>query len=260
MVNTFKAKALLIVCLVLLLTGISGVTAFAAVDQHIYDEANLLSESEIAELEAVATEYSQKQNADFLFLTTADEQSPDIVTYMGDFFDEWAVQNNQENAVLLTMNIATRDVYLAGFGTTETTLDDQRINLVLDRIIAEMQNGDYADAFRETVTTSSRYMEFRPGVNPENIFFKTWFQLGIALILGGIVVSFMLYNSAGRVTTTASTYVDSDHTRVTGTRDQFRNKTVSRRKVPKKSSGGGGFGGGGSTGGGRSFSGGGRNF
>ncbi|ANU15310.1 hypothetical protein B481_0674 [Planococcus halocryophilus Or1] len=258
--STFKVKTLLAMCLMLLFTGIGGITVFAATDQHIYDEANLLSESEIAELEAVATEYSQKQNADFLFLTTTDEQSPDIVTYMGDFFDEWAVQNNQENAVLLTMNIATRDVYLAGFGTAETTLDNERVDLVLDRIITEMQNGDYADAFQETVITSSRYMEFRPGVNPENIFFKNWFQLGIALLLGGMVVSFMLYNSGGRVTTTASTYVDSDHTRVTGTRDQFRNKTVSRRKVPKSNSGGGGFGGGGSTGGGRSFSGGGRNF
>lgn len=258
--STFKVKALLAICLILLFTGIGGITVFAAVDQHIYDEANLLSKSEIAELEAVAAEHSQKNDTDFLFLTTADEQSPDIVTYMSDFFDEWAGQNNQENAVLLTMNIATRDVYLAGFGTAETTLDNKRVDLVLDRIITEMQNGDYADAFQETVTTSSRYMEFRPGVNPENIFFKTWFQLALALLLGGGVVSFMLYNSGGRVTTTASTYFDGDHTRVTGTRDQFRNKTVSRRKVPKKSSGGGGFGGGGSTGGGRSFSGGGRNF
>ncbi|AIY04608.1 hypothetical protein Plano_0643 [Planococcus sp. PAMC 21323] len=258
--STFKAKGLQIICLLLLFIGISGMTVFAAADQHIYDDANLLSKAEIVELEAVATEYSQKQDVDFLFLTSADEQSTDIITYMSDFFDDWAVENNQENAVLLTMNIATRDVYLAGFGTAETTLDNKRVDLVLDRIISEMQNGDYADAFRETVTTSSRYMEFKPGVNPENIFLKTWFQVGIALLLGGAVVSFMLYNSAGRVTTTASTYFDGNNTRVTETRDQFRNKTVSRRKVPKSNSGGGGFGGGGSTGGGRSFSGGGRKF
>ncbi|WP_238323401.1 hypothetical protein [Planococcus antarcticus] len=71
----------------------------------------------------------------------------------------------------------------------------------------------------------------------------------------------MLYNAGGRVTTTASTYFDGDHTRVTSARDHFRNKTVSRRKVPKNNSGGGGgFGGGGTTGGGTSFSGGGRKF
>ncbi len=245
----------------LVFISVSGVAALAAADEHIYDSANLLSESEIADLEAVAAKYSQEQDVDFLFLTTADENMPLITDYMGDFFDEWSIENNQKNVVLLTMNIATRDVYLAGFGKAETTLDNKRVDMVLDRIVPEMQNGDYADAFRETVTTSSRYMEYRPGVNPENILLKSWFQLLVALLLGAGVVGFMLYNSGGRVTTTASTYFDGDHTRVTGTRDQFRNKTVSRRKVPKNDGGsGGGFGGGGTTGGGTSFSGGGRKF
>lgn len=261
MVKGFQVKWLLMLCLMLVFIGMGGITASAAVDQRIYDNANLLSESEIAELETVAAEHSRKHGTDFLFLTSDEQESFYIVDYMGDFFDTWAVENGQENAVLLTMNIATRDVYLAGFGTAETTLDNQRVNLVLDRISPEMQRGDYADAFHETVATSSRYMEFRPGVNPENIFFKNWFQLTIALLLGGGIVGFMLYNSGGRVTTTPSTYFDDNNTKVTGKLDQFRNKTISRRKVPKKSSGGGGgFGGGGSTGGGRSFSGGGRKF
>ncbi|WP_083553737.1 TPM domain-containing protein [Planococcus versutus] len=259
--KAFQVNWLRILCFMLLIISVSGVAAFAAVDEHVYDEANLLSESEITDLEAVAAKYSREQNVDFLFLTTADETMPSIIDYMGDFFDQWSSENNQKNVVLLTMNIATRDVYLAGFGTAETTLDDKRVDMVLDRIVPEMQNGDYADAFRETVTTSSRYMEYRPGVNPENILLKSWFQLLVALLLGVGVVGFMLYHSGGRVTTTASTYVDEDHTRVTGTRDQFRNKTVSRRKVPKNNGGGGGgFGGGGTTGGGTSFSGGGRKF
>lgn len=261
MVKAFQSTWLKTLCLLLILMTITGVTAFAAVDQHVYDNANLLSESEIAELETVATKYSDEQDTDFLFLTLADEKSLSIMEDMGDFYDAWSVENNQKNAVLLTMNIATRDVYIAGFGTAETSLDNKRVDLVLDRIVPEMQNGDYADAFQETVTTSSRYMEYRPGVNPENILLKSWFQLLIALLLATGVVGFMLYNSGGRVTTTASTYFDGDHTKVTGTRDQFRNKTVSRRKVPKANSGsGGGFGGGGSTGGGASFSGGGRKF
>jgi uncharacterized protein len=260
-VKQFQLKGLMMFCLLLFFIGIGGTAASAAVEQRVYDNANLLTGSEIAELEAVAAEHSRKHGTDFLFLTSEEQAPFFIVDYMGDFFDTWAVENGQENAVLLTMNIATRDVYLAGFGTAETTLDNQRVNMVLDRIIPDMQRGDYAGAFRETVTTSSRYMEFRPGVNPENIFFKTWFQLAVALLLGGIVVGSMLYNSGGRVTTTAGTYFDGDNSRVTGKLDQFRNKTVSRRRVPKKSSGGGGgFGGGGVTGGGRSFSGGGRKF
>lgn len=236
-------------------------TASAEVDQRIYDEAGLLSTEEKAELEALAAEHSAKHGADFLFLTTEDSRGL-ITKFMGDFFDDWAEEHQQEDAVVLTIDIGSRDVYLAGFGTAQRTLDNQRIDMVLDRIMPYMRSGDYGGAFGKTVETSSRYMEFRPGVNPENIFFKTWFQAAIALLVGGIVVGIMVYNSGGRVTTTSRTYIDDANTRVRHRQDRFRNKTVSRRKVQKSSGGGGGggFGGGGTTGGGRSFSGGGRSF
>jgi len=259
-VSSQTSKAALLFLMLFFISLWNGTAVFAQTDQHIYDNAGLLSEGEIRELEAIAAEHSQKHGADFLFLTTTTTGGQPITTYMGDFFDTWAVENNQENAVLLTIDIGSREVYLAGFGTAETSLDNQRVDMVLDRIMPYMRVGDYGGAFRETVTTSSRYMEYRPGVNPENIFFQTWFQAAVSLLLGGVIVGSMIFNAGGRVTTTPRTYVDSNNTRIRSRHDQFRNKTVSRRRVPKSNGGGGGFGGGGMTGGGRSFSGGGRNF
>src|SRR5699024_4421175 len=115
-------------------------SAFAA-EQHIYDGAGLLSEPEVQELEALAEEHRRKHDADFLLLTTESTGGSSIVTYMGDFFDDWADTNGQENAVLLTIDIGNRDVYLAGFGTAQRTLDSQRIELVRDRIMPEMSAG-----------------------------------------------------------------------------------------------------------------------
>lgn len=248
--------------LVLFFAVLAGGPAVLAVDQHIYDNAGLLNEAEMRELESLAAAHSEKQDADFLFLTTSTTDGQSIQTYMGDYFDEWADKNGQENAVLLTIDIGSRKVYLAGFGTAETTLNNERVELVLDRIMPYMSAGDYGGAFRETVTTASRYMEFRPGANPESIFHKLWFQLGVPLLAAAVIVGSMVMNAGGRVTTTARTYVDGTNTRVRSQRDHFRNKTVSRRRVPKSNGGGGGggFGGGGTTGGGRSFSGGGRSF
>ncbi|MBB5179870.1 uncharacterized protein HNQ44_001294 [Planomicrobium koreense] len=234
--------------------------AFAVADQHIYDNADLLNSIEAQELEAEAAKYSREEDVDFLFLTVNGMEGKDIVTFMGDFFDQWAVDNSQENAVLLTIDIASREVFLSGFGTAETSLDDERIDLVLDRIVPDLQAGDYGGAFEETMAASSEYMDYRPGVNPESIFLKTWFHALVALILGGGIVGSMLYNSGGRVTTTPRTYFDGKNTQVTNREDRFRNKTVSRTKVQQNKGSGGGFGGGGMTGGGRSFSGGGRKF
>lgn len=254
-----KVPILLLVLFFALLAG--GTVSFAA-DQHIYDNAGLLSDAEISELEVLAAEQSQKQGADFLFLTTSSTEGLPIMTYMGDFFDEWAKENGQENAVLLTIDMGSREVYLAGFGTAETKLDNNRVQQVLDRIMPYMAAGDYGGAFQETMATAGRYMEFRPGTNPESIIHKLWFQAGVPLLIAALVVGSMLRNAGGRVTTTARTYVDGTNTRVRSQHDRFRNKTVSRRRVPKSTGGGGGGfgGGGGMTGGGRSFSGGGRSF
>ncbi|WP_255473474.1 YgcG family protein [Planomicrobium sp. CPCC 101110] len=253
-------KTLAALFMLLFFISIGGVAVSAATDQHIMDNAGLLTESEIAELEAFAAEHSREEGADFLFLTTADTNGQAIEPYMADFFDQWAAENNQENAVLLTIDMGSREVYLAGFGTAEARLDDSRVDMVLDRIVPYLRTGDYGGAFRETVATSSRYMEYKPGVNPESIFLKTWFHLAVSLLLGGLVVGSMLFNAGGRVTTTPSTYVDHDRTRVRSEMDRFRNKTVSRRRVPQNKGGGGGFGGGGTSAGGRSYSGGGRSF
>lgn len=255
--RSLKGKTMLV--LLFLCIAVGGASVFAQTDQHIYDNAGLLSESEKRELEALASKHSLEHDADFLFLTTESMGGQPIETYMGDFFDEWATEHGQEDAVLFTIDMGSREVYLAGFGTAETTLDAERIDMVLDRTVPYLTAGAYGAAFRETVETSSRYMEYRPGVNPENLFFKTWFQLAVALLVGGVIVGSMVYNAGGRVTTSSRTYFDENNSRVKNERDRFRNKTVSRRKIPKNNNSGGGFGGG-STGGGRSFSGGGRGF
>ncbi|MGI2329076.1 TPM domain-containing protein [Planococcus sp. YIM B11945] len=253
-------KVPVLLFMMLCFIAIGGGRVFAQTDQHIYDNAGLLSEAETTELEAVAAEHSRKHGADFLFLTTNSMNGQPITTYMSDFFDEWSDENGQKNVVLLTIDMGSRELYLAGFGTAEAKLDNERVDMVLDRIMPYVQANDYGGAFRETVETSSRYMEYKPGVNPESFFLKTWFHALVSVLLGGAIVGSMVASAGGRNTTTSSTYVDRDHTRVRSEADRFRNKTVTRRRIPQNKGGGGGFGGGGTSGGGSSYSGGGRSF
>lgn len=254
-------KANVLILLLTFLVLLTGTAAFAQTDQHIYDQAGLLTESEISDLEAFATEKSREQGSEFLLLTTDSTEGLPIIDYMGNFYDDLADDTGTENAVLLTIDIGGREFYLAGFGNARTRLDNERVEMVLNRITPYMAEGQYAGAFRETIETADRYMEYKPGVNPESIFLQTWFHAAVALLLAAGIVGTMLYNSGGRNTTTAATYIDHDNTHVTRDSDRFRNKTVTRRRIPKNNNNGGGFGGGGgTTGGGRSFSGGGRSF
>ncbi|MNE72309.1 hypothetical protein D3C80_1682370 [compost metagenome] len=99
-------------------------------------------------------------------------------------------------------------------------------------------------------------MGFEPGVNPDNILFNIWFQLGGALAIGGIVVGMMAYRSGGRVTVNRRTYEDASTSGIVDHQDRYIRTTVTKTKIEKSSGGGsGGGGGGGVTSGGHSHSG-----
>lgn len=239
-------------------------TSFAAADnkQLIYDNAGLLSESEINQLEALAMEYSAKRETDFIILTTNDTKEIDIKRYMQDFYDDMAPGYDQPhgNTAILTVDISDpndREIYLAGFKKAEKYLDDSRLDQIRDKIIPSLSNGQYFVAFEQFIETSYKYMGYKPGVNPENILFKTWFQIVISLSLGGIVVGIMAYNSGGRVTINSQTYQDASSSRILSKKDVYLRTTTTKRRKPSDHGGGSGRGGGGGgmTRGGHSHSG-----
>ena len=85
-------------------------------------------------------------------------------------------------------------------------------------------------------------------MNPDNILFKTWFQVAASVAIGGIVVGVMTYRSGGRVTVNRATYEDTDNSHVIDRQDRYIRTTVTKRKIEKNNNNGGG-GGGGRTGG-----------
>lgn len=234
-------------------------TASAAEGKNlIYDEANLLSEQEKSELNALANEYGAERQTDFIILTTNNTDSQDVELLTEDFYDEQGLGFDKVhgNAVILTMDMNFREVYLAGFYKAEDYLDSGRLDAIRSRITPDLSNGDYKLAFEKYIRLSYEYMGYRPGVNPNNILFNGWFQLAVAVAIGGIVVGIMAYRSGGRVTVNRATYEDSSSSSVIDRQDRYIRTTVTKQKIERNNNnGGGGGGGGGTTRGGHSHSG-----
>lgn len=233
----------------------------AAGKQLVYDHAGLLSSGEIDALEARAAKLGAKRETDFIIITLNGTGGKDIVDYVADFYDEMApgFDRPHGNTAILAIDLEERDVFLAGFKKAETYLDDKRLDMIRTRITPALSAGDYYGAFLKYVDLSHEYMGIRPGANPENLLFKTWFQLAVSFGVAAIAVGVMAYHSGGRVTVNAHTYLDGTRSGIISKTDRFINKTVSRKKIERSSSGGGGggFGGGGGgvTRGGHTFSG-----
>lgn len=226
----------------------------------IYDEAGLLTQDEHNRLTEMARKYGMKRETDIVIYTTDIVDNQDVVMITQDFYDEHALgyDKSHGNTVILTMDMRNRDVYLAGFYKAKTYLDDGRLEQIRNKITPDLSAGNYEQAFESYITTASRYMGVRPGVNPDNLLFNGWFQLAISALIGGIVVAMMAYRSGGRVTVNHQTYEDSSTSGIQSRQDLYLRTTTTRRKIEKNNNnGGGGFGGGGggTTRGGHSHSG-----
>ncbi|GIP28579.1 UPF0603 protein YdjH [Paenibacillus sp. J23TS9] len=230
--------------------------AHAANDnQLIYDEAGLLSQEDKSELNAMAHEYGAKRETDIIIFTSNNPEGMDVQEMTEDFYDEQAPGYDKAhgNAVILTLDLYHRDTYLAGFYKAKQYLDDGRLDKIREKITPDLTDGDYKLAFEKYIKTTYKYMGYKPGVNPDNIFFNIWFQLGGAAVIGGIVVGIMAYRSGGRVTVSGRTYEDASTSGVLDHQDRYIRTTTTKRKIEKNT--GSGSGGGGTTKGGHSHSG-----
>lgn len=252
--------AMMIVTSLLLLVAPAPASAAVETKKLIYDEAGLLTSEEISRLTELAAKLGAERETDFIIITTNNPDNVDIRVRMENFYDDTAPGYDKAhgNAAILGIDMKERDVQLMGFYQAETYLDNERMDKIRNRITPALTAGNYVGAFEQFIKTGHRYMGFEPDVNPDNILFNIWFQLGVSAALGLIIVGAMLRNSGGRVTVGAHTYQDDQTSGLMEHWDRHVNTTVTKRKIERPSSGGGGGGfggGGGRTGGGHSYSG-----
>lgn len=250
-------------CLAILFLFLFTLTAYADV-QRVYDEADLLKEEEMQDLENQTDAYFEEWETDFIIITIEGTQEQSIREYLEDFTDQLSKEFNrqEDNMIALALDIGNREFFVMGIGRGEEYIDNNRVEKILDHITPPIVEANYFEAFELFFTKADEYLNVRPGVNPDSIFLNTFFQFILSLVLAGVIVFFMAYRTGGRNTVTSGTYLNQNHTKIIRKKDRYLRRTVTRTKRPRtnKRSGGGGFGGGGTTRAGRSYSGGGRKF
>lgn len=236
--------------------------------QYLYDEGLLLSDIEAEEINKQCKELSEIYDINILVVTNKKEDN-DPKKYIENLYDE--NEKFWKDAVILYINMTTRGVRIDGYGACEFIFDTDVIDNMLDNITPYLADEDCYNGILTYLTNVDTIMSQPANANVDSIVEKnnsstfikrTLINLVISLIIGGIVVGIMGYNSSGRMTANGSTYIDPKHSRILGQWDRYIRTTTTRVPKPKQNSNDtDGFGGGGGiSSGGNSHSGGGRNF
>lgn len=158
-----------------------------------------------------------------------------------------SAEDAPENLVLLFVSVKENGhVYqIFGYGKAEHFMDNSRCNKVMDLMQNDLSNAEYFNALKTFCEEVQRYMGKDPRF--DSFLYHPLFHLAAALLLSIIIIFCMVRNSTGRNTTTVSTYIDKNHSRLLGRIDHFTHMTVKRVKISDSSSGGGHSGGGGGS-------------
>lgn len=227
--------------------------------RHVYDEAGLLTETEIASLEQRAEEYGAERSVSF-FIVTTEETGSDPEGFSENFYQKMvdAYGGKAADSVILTIDMGFRYADVSGQGAAKKRLSDSRCSRVYEKITADLGSGNYYEACRIYLDTASNYLRYKPGVNPDSIFLKTWFHVAAAVLAGGCTVAAMVVRVGGRSGVGSGTYLDSSESSIVDQYDHHIRTSTTRIHKPQPQSGGshssgghgGGGGGGGSHGGG----------
>lgn len=294
--NKKSFLAIIIVCLMVALLPFHPAYSDAAEAdttniQHIYDKANLLSTSEIDNLEEMCADYGAQAGIDIIILTHNDPNAREAEGYIEDFYDQMLYGDS----VILLVDMYNRVVFIEGYGLAETYIHSKRINAIIADITPSLKTEDYVSAFTSYIEQSAAYMADDSEINTDHnynydspssansgngykegsydssssnntadsILTNLWFQLLLSMIVGGVIVGIMASNAGGKMTAGGNTYIDSNQSALIGRQDNYIRTRVTRIRRPTQNNtrGGfsaGGFGGGISSGGSSHSSGGGK--
>lgn len=203
------------------------------VNQHIYDNAELLSTDQLSDLEAMCTEYSEKDNVDIIIMTHNDSNAVYAEKYISDFYDKMLY----ENCVILLVDMVNRDVVIEDYGKfAKSKMSSKDLSTMIEEITPYLSDGDYATAFEKYIKSSDNF------INAVPIYQNTFLHIVIALLIGAIVVAIMAYNAGGKMTVGGNTYLDPNHSGLIGRRDDYIRTHITRVRKPQNNNNGGGGG------------------
>ena len=204
----------------------------------LYDEADLLTDSQEAALNQKLAEVSHSYNAQVVIATMASMDGADIDDFVEYLYDTMGFGYGEtKDGVLLLVCMDPREYRILSNGFAGVAIDPDDISKISDEIVGNLSDGDYAGAFQEFIDECAYYLDGHLNGFP----FNAGKSLAVSLLIGialGLIVAFVLKGQLNSVQkqTRAHDYVKSGSMHVNISNDIFLYRNVTRTKKQSSSS------------------------
>ncbi len=132
----------------MLMLLVSTSLVVSAKDQRVFDDAGLLKDNEISQLEDRISDLREKyKDYDFVIVTTNNTNGKTSMAYADDYYDEHDFGvGKKHSGFLILFDMQHRKVWISTTGKGIKTLSDSDIEDVLDAMWPDMTSSHYYDA------------------------------------------------------------------------------------------------------------------
>jgi uncharacterized protein len=220
-----RCFSLALCLLILLLLPVSA----SASSQYVIDEAHLLTEQEVMELDAGCRQFRETSNMDLVFLTVDTLGGIPAMVYADDYFDA----HYAEDGILLLVAMEEREWHISTCGTAIEAFSDIDLSSMEDSLVSKLSNGKYFKAF-QTFLSDAEYYWCNEEVSDldAGLFFGVPSGAVIALIVLFIMRSNMNTKRSQR---SAGNYEVEGSFNLRRHQDLFLYSKTSKKEIPKES-------------------------
>ena len=220
-----------------------SVDSSQADEYFLFDEADLLTDSEAADIMEKLEAVSHTHNAQIVIVTIPSIEGGDVDEYLEYLYDGMSFgYGDEHDGVLLLVCMDPREYRILSNGFAGEAIDNSDIDKIGDAFVSDLSDGNYAEAFDEFIAQCDTYLDGHLNGYPFN-FGKS---LLISLVIGaviGLIVALVLKGQlkSVRKQDQANTYVKPGSMQITLQNDIFlyRNVTRTKKESNSNSSGGG---------------------
>ena len=147
--------------------GVQPIPGTAAVSL-LNDEAQLLTESERAAVQARLQEVSDAYDFDVAVLTVNGTGGKTISAFADDYFDYNGLgRGTNHDGALLVLDMVEQDWYICTTGRGYEVLNDQDIQNIGKHFVSKLSSGDYKEAFMTYADQCEEYLQWAEEGFPE---------------------------------------------------------------------------------------------
>jgi len=245
---TIRKISALICILLAMALWFTPIKAIASELPYIYDESGTLADSELAGLSDRLTTLSQNYGVDVLIYITDNEQLTDAQSAADDFYDYNGFgQGSGKDGMVLYINTVLRQMHISTSGYCQYAFTDAGIDYICDELAEFLHNDSYYQACTAYIALCDDFIAqaitdepYDSGSFPKGAF-PLIRNLLIAIVVG-LIAAFVYVSilnaelKSVAPNDSAADYVVPGSMHVTGSREMFLYRTVTKTKKAENNS------------------------